>query len=280
VGEVANISDRSLLETQAKRWLARLVRLVAWGEPLESIKSFLEVLTPCVANKLEKELPESRLKNRVDNLEKRAFRWLERSFWNDISRHPGDPLDKRTLRLKKIFETTPAIPRRRGDSKHFPISVFIEYDSLVTALKPAFKRRPAEITKLPKEYAREFVNQTIGRGRGYRRPLVLHALNTKRLQRWETKQLESANRVIPIDVWQKGQEFWFDAEDILNLTSRDAALKILGTKLKLSSEQVSKLVKKGKNMLPRKALEKMETAFASMNDATTRQFLNHVDPLE
>jgi hypothetical protein len=253
---------------------------VAWGKPLESIKSFLEVLTPCVADKLENELPVSRRKNRVDDLEKGVFRWLERSFWNDISRYPDDPLDKRTLRLKKLFETTRAIPPRRGDGKYFPISVFIEYDSLLTALKPAFKRRPAKITTLPKEHTREFVSQTIGGGRGYRRPSVLQALNTKRLQHWETKQLESANRVIPIDVWQKGQEFWFDAEDILNLTSREAALKILGSKLKLSSEQVSKLVKKGKNMLPRKALEKMETAFASMNDATTWQFLNHVDPLE
>jgi hypothetical protein len=97
--------------------------LVLW-EPVESLKSFVEVLSPCAVEKMENELPEAIRRNRLDDLEKRAFRWLEKSFWEDISHHPDDPLDKRTLRLKKLFDATPALPTRVGDGEHFPIFSF------------------------------------------------------------------------------------------------------------------------------------------------------------
>jgi hypothetical protein len=148
-------ANRSALEQLAREWLARFARLLLW-EPIESIRSFVEVLTPCIVNKMEPELASALRKNRVEDLEKRAFRWLERSFWQDISNYPDDPLDKRTLRLKKLFETTSTIPRRQGGDEHYPISVFIEYDSLLKSLEPVFKKAASQDKQSPKTTSKIF----------------------------------------------------------------------------------------------------------------------------
>ena len=91
--------NRAALEQLAKSLLARFARVLLW-EPVESLRSFIEVLTPCIANKMEPELARARRKGRVEDLGKRTYRWLERSFWEDIRSYPDDPLDKRTLRSK------------------------------------------------------------------------------------------------------------------------------------------------------------------------------------
>jgi hypothetical protein len=147
--------NRSALEQLAKSWLGRFARLLPW-ERVESLRSFVEVLTPCIVNKMEPELASALRKNRVEDLEKRAFRWLERSFWEDLRHYPDNPLDKRSLRLKKLFDSTPTIPKRQGGGEHFPISVFIEYDLLLKLLEPIFKRRPAKISSLSGKEARAF----------------------------------------------------------------------------------------------------------------------------
>jgi hypothetical protein len=147
--------NRAALEQLTRSWLSRFARLLLW-EPVESRRSFIEVLSPCIVKKMEPELASALRKNRVGGLEKRAFRWLERSFWEDLRHYPDDPIDKRILRLKKLFDSIPKIPKRQGDSEHFPISVFIEYDSLRNSLEPIFKRRPAKVTSLSGEQAKSF----------------------------------------------------------------------------------------------------------------------------
>jgi hypothetical protein len=213
-------ANRSALEQLAREWLARFARLLLW-EPIESIRSFVEVLTPCIVNKMEPELASALRKNRVEDLEKRAFRWLERSFWQDISNYPDDPLDKRTLRLKKLFETTSTIPRRQGGDEHYPI----EYDSLLKSLEPVFKRRPAKISSLPRQQAKFFaVGTSQGeRGLGRYRSESLKFLNEKQFQRWKTELLQQVSRVMPIEVWPKGQEVWFTEDVIIELTAHTAA---------------------------------------------------------
>lgn len=275
--EVPGTIDKSLLETQVKKWLARFLRLVLW-EPSESMKSFMEVLSPYIVSKLEREIPNALRKGRLDDLGKRAFRWIEELFWDDIRQHPNDVLNKRTLRLKRLFDNCSRIPPRTGDSDHFPISVFIEYDSLLKALKPTFKRRPAKIRHLPRREARTFVDQTLGGGRGYSRRFVLEAINEKRLHSWETEQLQRANRVIPFEQWPKGKEFWFKTEEIGELTPSKAALKILAGKMELKEDTVWKLVKEGKRMLPPGILERLEAAYATVKDNSSWQFLNQIDP--
>src|SRR5262245_48329064 len=117
--------NRPVLEQLVRSWLARFARLLSW-EPIESLRSFIEVLLTCIVNKMEPELAGASRKGRLDDLEKRTFRWLERSFWEDRRRYPDDPLDQRILRLKKLFDSTPTVPKRQGGAEHFPISVFIE----------------------------------------------------------------------------------------------------------------------------------------------------------
>jgi hypothetical protein len=230
---------------------------------------------------MELELPEAVRKSRVINLEKRAYRWLERSFWQDVTRHPDDPLDKRISRLKSRFESAAMIPPRQGDSEHFPVSVYIEYDSLLSALKPAFKRYPSVLKKLPRTHSAEFMERTIGRGsRGYSRPAVIEALNEKRAHKWQGEQLKQAKRLIPIELWSKTEEFWFDDKDVVALTPRKAALRTLAKKLDLSEDAVWKLVKTGKKMLPPHVLKRLENAYAAVNDDSTWRFLNEIDPLK
>jgi hypothetical protein len=271
-------TNRSALEQLARGWLARFARLLLW-EPIESLRSFVEVLTPCIVNKMEPELANALRKNRVEDLEKRAFRWLERSFWRDIRNHPDDPLDKRTLRLKKLFGVAPSIPPRQGDGKHFPISVFIEYDSLLVLLDPVFERRPAKVNSLSGEEAKRFA---IGTSQGERRlgryrSVALAKLNVNRFQLWKSELLQRASRVIPIEFWLKGQEVWLTEDAIIELTAQTAALRILGAKMDLSNDAVLKLVKQGKKMLPPTLLEKMEKSFAGVGSNASWQFLNQLD---
>jgi hypothetical protein len=270
-------TQRTALEQFARGQLVTFARLLSW-EPIESLRSFVEVLTPCFVNKMEPELR----KDRFEDLEKRAIRWLERSFWEDIRHHPDDPLDKRTLRLKKLFDTAPTIPPRQGDSDHFPISVFIEYDSLRKSLEPVFERRPVKVTNLPKKEAKVFaVGTSEGqRAWGHWRWAILEAINKKRFQRWKRKLLERVRQVSPIEVWPKGQEVWFTEDVIFDLTARTAALRIIEAKMNLRQDAVWKLVTKGKEMLPPKILEKMEKAYAAVESNDSWQFLNQLDPLK
>jgi hypothetical protein len=254
---------------------------------MESHRSFVEILSACVVRKLERELPEAIRRNRLDDLEKRALRWMERSFWEDITCHPEDPLDERTLRLKKLFDNTPTIPARQGEGEHFPISVFIEYHLLRERLEPIFKRRPPEIKHLPRggAEAKEFAATREGghfAGLHRRRQHVIEMLQEKRLQRWKKKRLELARQIIPLEFWPRGQEAWFTEEAITDpeITAQTAALRILGAKTELGNDAVLKLVKKGKQMLPPKILEKLERAYDAIgtnNEAW--QFLNQLDPL-
>ncbi len=267
-----NTIDRSPLEAQVKRWLAHFLKLVLW-EPVKSMDSFLKILVPTIVTKLVPEIPGALRKGRLDDLHKRTFRWIEKSFWDDIRKHPDDALDKRTLRLKRLFDNTPQIPHRQGGSEHFPISVFIEYDLLLKVLEPAFKRYPAKINRLPRQKAKELVDQTIGRGRGYSRPRVLEALNEKRRERWQEEQIKLANRTISLPELRSGEESGFEADEFLQLTKagkwthltpRKAALKILGSKMGLSEEAVSTLVKKGKTMLPPQILQRLHAAYSAI----------------
>ncbi len=281
-----NTIDRSLLDAKVKRWLAHFLKLVLW-ESVVSMESFLKILSPSIRRKLDREIPKASRKDRLDDLDKRAFRWIERTFWDDIRRFPDDSLDKRILRLKKIFNNTPRIPHRQGDSEPFPISVFIEYDSIFKALQPVFKRYPAELKHLPGQDAKEFVDQTIRRGRGYSRPIVLKALNEKRQLRWQEEQIRQANQIVSLPKLPSGEEFRLEADEFLHtneagewvhLTPRKAALKIMGAKIGLGEEAVWKLVKKGKKMLPPAILKKMEAAYSAIEDNSSWDFLNLIDP--
>jgi hypothetical protein len=273
--------NRSALEQLVRNWLARFARLLLW-EQVESVRSFIEVLTPCIANKMEPELASALRKGRVEHLEKRAFRWLERSFWEDLRHYPDDPLDKRILRLKKLFDSIPKIPKRQGDSEHFPISVFIEYDSLRISLEPIFKRRPAKVTSLSGEQAKSFaVGTSQGeRGWGWRRRKSLEISSEKRFQRWKQELLQRANSIIPIEFWPKDHEAWLTEDVIIELTAQTAALKILGAKMALGEEAVLKLVKEGKEMLPPEILKRLEGAYANVADNSAWQFLNQIDPFQ
>jgi hypothetical protein len=273
--------NRTALEEFVRSCLARFARLLLW-EPVESLRLFIEALSPCIVNKMEPELASALRKGRVEDLEKRAFRWLERSFWQDISNYPDDPLDKRILRLKKLFDNAPRIPVRQGDDEHFPISVFIEYDSLLKLLEPVFKRRPAKVSSLPEKQAKVFAVGTRQgeRGLGRYRSSILEALNEKRVELWKRELLQQASRVVPIEFWPKGQEVWFTEDVLIELTAQRAALRILGAKMNLSNDAVLKLVKEGKKMLPPKLLEKIENAYAAVESNDSWQFLNQLDPLK
>ena len=274
--------DRAALEQFVRSLLARFARLLLW-ESTESLRSFIEVLTPCIVNKMEPELAGALRKGRAVDLEKRAFRWLERSFWQDISNYPDDPLDRRTLRLKTLFDTAPKIPLRQGDGEYFPISVFIEYDSLLKLLEPVFKRRPAPVSRLPVKEARVFALGTKEGVRGLRffyRSKVIEALNEKRFQRWKKELLQQVNRIIPVEFWPKGQAVWFTEDVIVELTASKAALRILGAKMNLGEDAVLKLVKIGKEMLPPHILEKMEKFNAAVENNDSLQFLNQLYPLK
>src|SRR6266436_7128836 len=107
-------AKRKALEDLTREWLKKFAHLQLWNS-VESLRSFVEVLTPCIVNKMEPELPNALRKGRVEDLGKRAFRWLERSFWGDIIHYPDDRLDKRTLRLSKLFDDALRIPPRQGD---------------------------------------------------------------------------------------------------------------------------------------------------------------------
>src|SRR5262249_4916266 len=270
-------TNQSALEQVARGWLVKFARLASW-EPVESLRTFVEVLNPCIVNKMEPELANALRKGRVEELEKRAFRWLERSFWQDIRDYPDDALEKRTLRLKKLFDTAPKIPPRQGDGEHLPISVFIEYDSLIKLLEPVFRRRPARINNLPKEPAKVFaVGTSQGeRGLGRYRSKVLATLNEKRFQRWKRELLQQVSRVVPVAFWPKGQEVWFTEDVIVELTASKAALMILAAKMNLGEDAVLKLVKRGKEMLPPSVLEKIEKAYAAVENNDSWQFLNRL----
>jgi hypothetical protein len=191
-------------------------------------------------------------------------------------------LDKRILRLKKLFDNAPRIPVRQGDDEHFPISVFIEYDSLLKLLEPVFKRRPAKVSSLPEKQAKVFAVGTRQgeRGLGRYRSSILEALNEKRVELWKRELLQQASRVVPIEFWPKGQEVWFTEDVLIELTAQRAALRILGAKMNLSNDAVLKLVKEGKKMLPPKLLEKIENAYAAVESNDSWQFLNQLDPLK
>jgi len=272
-------TNRDALEQLTRDWLKRFAHLQLWNS-VESLRSFMEVLTPCIVNKMEPELPKALRKGRLEDLVKRAFRWLERSFWEDIIHYPDDSLDKRTLRLRKLFDGAPKIPLRQGDGEHFPISVFIEYDSLLKLLEPVFKRRPAPVSRLPAREAKVFAARTRQgvRGLGFYRSKVIEALKEKRFQRWEKELLQQVNRIVPVKFWPKGQEVWFTQDVIVELTASRAALIILGAKMNLGEEAVLKLVKRGKEMLPRHLSEKMETAYAAIERNDSWQLLNEIDP--
>jgi hypothetical protein len=276
-------TNRELLEQLTRGWLARFARLLLW-EPIESLRSFVEVLTPCIVNKMEPELARALRKGRVEDLGKRAYRWLERSFWEDISRYPDDPLDKRTLRLKKLLDSTQTIPKRQGDSEYFPISIFIEYDSLLGALKPAFKRRPARLSRKQANLPDDDPQSRDSRRENPRwrllEDLALSVLHKKHLQRWETGQLQRANQVISVPEWPKDQEFSFEAGDVMKLTARTAALRILEAKMNLSNEAVWKLVKEGRKLLPLNVRQRLKQGDANVTDNSTWQFLNRAYPLE
>jgi len=237
-----------------------------------------------MVKKMEQELPGAMRKNRLDDLLKRAFRWMERSFWEDIRAYPEDPLDKRILRLKKLFDNTPTMPTRQGAGEHFPIAVFIEYVSLETLLKPIFKRRPREIRHLPKGgvEAKQFAATREGDrfpGLWRYRQRVLDVLQEKRLARWKKKRLERARQVIPVEFWprKEGAGFTEDAVTDPEMTAQTAALRILGAKMDLGNDAVVKLVKEGKQMLPPNILEKLEKAYNTIgtnNEAW--QFLNRI----
>ena len=274
-------TNRAALEQLARSWLAIFARALLW-EPIESHRSFIEVLSPCIANKMEPELRSALRKGRVEDLKKRAYRWLERSFWEDISNYPDDEMDKRTLRLKRLFDTAPRIPRRQGDSEHSPISVFVEYDSLLKLLKPIFKRRPAKLTRLSGKEAKAFA---VGMREGERgvwrwRLNLLEIFNERRFQRWKRELLQQVGRVLPVDVWPNGQEVGFTEDVIFELTAHTAALQIVGAKMNLGNEDVLKLVKEGKEMCPPKLLEKMEKAYAAIESNDSWRFLNQLDPLK
>ena len=273
--------NRTALEQFVRSCLARFARLLLW-ESVESLRSFIEVLSPCIVNKMESELASALRKGRVEDLEKHAFRWLERSFSQDISNYPDDPLDKRILRLRKLFDNAPTIPPRQGDGEHFPISVFIEYDSLLKLLEPIFKRRPARVGSLPEKQAKDFAVAIREGERGlWRRRLnLLEVFNKKRFQRWKKELLQQVSRVVPTEVWQKGQEVWFTEDAITELTAQTAALRILGAKMNLSNDAVLKSVKKGKKMCPPKLLEKLENAYATVESNDSWRFLNQLDPLK
>jgi len=224
---------------------------------------------------MEPELGNALRKNRVEDLEKRAFRWLERSFWRDIVDCPDDPLDKRTVRLKKLFDSAPTIPKRQGDGEHFPISVFIEYDSILKLLEPIFKRRPTAVTDLSAAKA-----SAIGRLLEHRRIVALEALNEKQWERWKRELLQRANCIIPIECWPNGEGVLFTEDVIVELTAQTAALRILGAKMDLGEDAVLKLVKEGKKMLPPRFLEKLEKAYAVVENNDSWQFLNQLDPLK
>jgi len=246
-----NTIDRSLLETQVKRWLAHFLKLVLW-EPVESMDSFLKVLVPTIVTKLVPEIPGALRKGRLDDLHKRTFRWIEKSFWDDIRKHPDDALDKRTLRLKRLFDNTPQIPHRQGDSEHFPISVYNEYELLFDKLKPEFKRRP------PEDHHRS------------RSPLVRLALFVKRIGAWDKQMLQRESSLI--------SQFGFREGEVLNLTPRKAALRILATKMNLSEESIWNLVEEGRKLLPSQILEKMVTAYSAIETNSSWQYLNKLDP--
>src|SRR5262245_46312333 len=261
--------NRSALEEFVRRSLATFARLLLW-EPVESLRSFIEVITPCIVNKMEPELPDALRKGRVEDLRRRTLRWLERSFWDDMIHHPDDPLDKRTLRLRKLFDDAPRIPSRQGDGEHFPISVFIEYSLLFEAFKPAFKRRPPSIQHLAPKVRKPCVDDPRSRDSQWKnllKDLIRIHVNAKRSQRWEAEQL------------QRAKEFGLEDHDVINLTARKAALKSLATKMDISKEAVSKLVKDGKRMLSPTVLKKLESAYANVQDNSAWQFLNQIDPL-
>lgn len=266
--------NRATLEQLAKSWLVRFAYALLW-QPKESLRSFIEVLAPCIANKMEPELARARRKGRVEQLAKRAYRWLEESFWEDIRSYPDpdDPLDKRTLRLKKLFDSAPIIPKRQGGSERLPISVFIEYQVLFEALKPIFKRRPTRVSSLPKKQAKDYaVGIKEGdRGLWHRRLNLLEVLSEKRFQRWKTELLQQVSRLMPV-----AQEVWF-TEDV---TAHKAALRILGAKINLREDAVWKLVNEGKEMCPPKLLEKLEKAYAAIESNDSWRFLNQLDPLK
>jgi hypothetical protein len=109
----------------------------------------------------------------------------------------------------------------------------------------------------------------------------VQVLQEIRLQRWKKKRLKLARRIIPVEFWPQGQEAWFFKEAITDpeMTAQTAALRILGAKMKLGNDAVLKLVKKGKEMLPPKILEKMERTYAAIDSNDSWQFLNQLDPL-
>jgi hypothetical protein len=273
-------TNRNALELLTRDWLKRFAHLLLWNS-IESLRSFVEVLTPCIVNKMEPELPNALRKGRVEDLARRAFRWLERSFWEDIIQHPDDSLDKRTLRLKKLFDAAPKIPPRQGDGEHLPISVYIEYDSLLKLLEPVFKRRPTPTTRLPEREAKVFAAGTRQGVRGlsfFYRYKVLAALNEKRFQRWEKELLERVSQIIPVNFWPKGQEVWFTKDVIVELTASKAALMVLGVKMNLGEDAILKLVKRGKEMLPPHTLEKIEKAYAAVDSDDAWLFLSQLAP--
>jgi hypothetical protein len=143
-------------------------------------------------------------------------------------------------------------------------------------------RRPAKVSGLSGQKAKVFaVGIRQGeRGLGRYRSNALEALNTQRFQLWKAELLQQANRVIPIEFWPKSQEQWFTQDEIIELTAQTSALRILGTRMGLSNDAVLKLVKQGKKMLPSRLLEKMETAYAAVENNDSWQLLNRLYPFK
>jgi hypothetical protein len=73
-------ANRNALEELTRDWLKRFAHLQLWNS-VESLRSFVEVLTPCIVNKMEPELSNALRKGRVEDLglktcETARYSWL------------------------------------------------------------------------------------------------------------------------------------------------------------------------------------------------------------
>ena len=90
--------------------------------------------------------------------------------------------------------------------------------------------------------------------------MILENLNEEKQIRWEQDRLQAANKGLSVS-WRKQNVLEFEERELLELTRREAAIKLLSRFMGKGEDTVWKDIEKGRKLLPPNAIDKLEEAW-------------------
>jgi hypothetical protein len=234
------------------------VRLFPVLESKENLWYFIARTAGPIAQRVNDQRLRESKSGRPDAAFLRGLTWLDKLIWNELWLYPTDFLVQRTARVYGIILQTPGLPRKPKNA-HDPRRVLLEYELLREKFQSVFMRRPAmtNVRRLP-----EYHEATFGRARGGAfLSLIVDMINDQKLQTWINTRIRLAEKQLDIPWWLKNRSFELNEGDLLEFTSRDAALKVLVHFMKVKKDMVEQLIKNGSKLLTPEAYEALETAW-------------------